>query len=847
MNITEFLSLLKGVKPCGNGYQALCPAHDDQKQSLFVSEGEDNRILAHCHAGCSINDICQALGIELKDLFPQKLKVHAGGKSPIVAAYNYCDANRNLLFQVCRTADKRFFQRRPDGKGGWVNGLGDVKPVLYRLPEILQAVGRGETVFIPEGEKDCANLARIGLTATTSPMGAGKWRNHYSEHLRGAKVVILPDNDEPGRKHAQQAAKSLYGKAASVKVLELPGLPEKGDISDWLAAGGTREELLELAAEAPEWEPKQKKEKRNDNDEDKPSQADILVQIVVNGAFLFHDETRDGFANIPINGHKETWPLRSKFFKQWLVRHYYEQTEKSPNNEALRQALNVIEAKAVFDGPEIKLSLRVAEHEGALWYDLANDAWQAVKIAADGWDVLNEPPILFKRYKNTAAQVLPKRGGSLDLLKKYINLKDKEDWLLLNALIVYSLIPGVPHAIPVLYGDKGSAKTTAQRIIRKLIDPACRDTMTLPTDKNELALILTTNYAPCFDNLDGLSPWQSDMLCQAATGGGISKRELYTDMEEVILSFLRCPMLNGINLVASRDDLLDRSVLFKLERIDIEQRKTESELWREFDQDRPYILGSIFEAISGALRMYPTVNLPALPRMADFAQWGYAIMEAVSGSGDAFLKAYYKNIACAVEEAVIGDVVGAAIAEFIDDKDAWDGTATELLEQLNELPSVNKKEKAWPKRPHTLTRRLNKIKAALADYGISVEVDRTMEKRCVVISNNRKKASQASYRHQCSNNGHLEHDAFMTLDDASASKASCWELPRNGHGDAYDGNDGILDNFQKAEEDQLSYCKYCGEPIEWAKDEGGRWIPMRPDYTGFHKCSGVGGRDQGGG
>jgi len=212
MNITEFLSLLKGVKPCGNGYQAHCPAHDDKKQSLHVSEGEDGKILAHCHAGCSINDICQALGIELKDLFPQKLKVHAGGKSPVVATYDYRDANGKLLFQVCRTADKRFFQRRPDGKGGWLNGLGGIQPVLYRLPEVLQAVERGETVFITEGEKDCDNLTRIGLTATTSPMGAGKWRDHYSNWLKGANVVILPDNDEPGRKHAQQAAKSLYGK-----------------------------------------------------------------------------------------------------------------------------------------------------------------------------------------------------------------------------------------------------------------------------------------------------------------------------------------------------------------------------------------------------------------------------------------------------------------------------------------------------------------------------------------------------------------------------------------------------------------------------------------------------------
>jgi hypothetical protein len=699
--LQNVLSRLQGVRKDGRGWKALCPAHNDREPSLKVDEGEGGKVLVKCFAGCRTEDIVAAIGLNMSNLYPEPER-----KRKVIAAYDYKDASGKLLFQVCRTADKRFFQRRPDGRGGWVNGLGDVKPVLYRLPEVLKAVQRGETVFIPEGEKDVDNLARLGLAATTAPMGAGKWRDYYSEHLKGAKAVILPDNDEPGRKHAQQAAKSLYGKAASVKVLELPGLPEKGDISDWLAAGGTREELLELAAEAPEWEPqKQGEEKSKDSEEDKPSQADILIRIATGEAYLFHDEARDGYASLPINGHRETWPLRSKFFKQWLVRRFYEQTEKSPNNEAIRQALNVIEAKAVFDGPEIKLNLRVAEHEGALWYDPANDAWQAVKITPDGWEIVDNPPILFRRYKNTAAQVLPQRGGSLEALRKYINpysrggnvstsglealrkyinLKDDEDWLLLIALIVHAFVPGIPHAIPVFYGDKGAAKTTAQRVIRKLVDPAIRDTMTLPNDKNELVLMLMTNYAPCFDNLDGLSPWQSDMLCQAATGGGISKRELYTDTDEVILSFLRCPMLNGINLVASRDDLLDRCVLFKLERIDEEERKTETEFWREFDKDRPYILGAIFDVLAKALQIYPDVKLPVLPRMADFATWGYAIMEAAGDMGEAFLRAYRKNIAGAVEEAVTNDIVGAVIAEFMDGKEEWEGTATELLEALSE-------------------------------------------------------------------------------------------------------------------------------------------------------------------
>jgi len=766
--MNRILSRLNGVKPCGNGWKALCPAHDDHKPSLKVDEAEDGKVLLKCFAGCDTKDILAAIGLTMRDLYPEPEQKHGQeGPGKIIATYGYKDADGRLLFQVCRTADKRFFQRRPDGKGGWLNGLGDVKPVLYRLPEVLQALKQGETIFIPEGEKDVDNMARVGLAATCNPMGAGKWRDHYSNWLKGANVVILPDNDEPGRKHAQQVAQSLYGKAASVKVLELPGLPAKGDVSDWLEAGHTKEELMRLAEETPDWRLQPAEEERSE-DSKRESQADALIRIATTEAFLFHDDAKDGFAAIPINGHREIWPLRSKFFKQWLVRRYYEQTDKSPNNEAIRQALNVIEAKALFDGPEIKLNLRVAERDGALWYDLADGAWQAVKITPDGWEVVDNPPILFRRFKNTAAQVLPQRGGSLEALRKYINLKDDEDWLLLIALIGHAFIPGIPHAIPVFYGDKGSAKTTAQRVIRKLIDPAVRDTMTLPTDKNELVLMLMTNYAPCFDNLDGLSPWQSDMLCQAATGGGISKRELYTDMEEVILSFLRCPMLNGINLVASRDDLLDRCVLFNLERIDEEARKTEAEFWREFEGDRPYILGAIFDVLAKALQIYPDVKLPALPRMADFATWGYAIMEAAGGMGEAFLQAYRKNIAGAVEEAVINDVVGAAIVEFMDGKDEWQGTASELLEVLNELPSVNEKDKAWPKRPNTLTRRLNNLKSALADYGIKVQTAedyRTATQKTILLRRVENLSSLSSYRHKSSNIKALGNDDIMTIND----------------------------------------------------------------------------------
>ena len=167
----------------------------------------------------------------------------------IVATYPYVDERRALLFEVVRLAPKSFRQRRPDGHGGWTWSLGDVRRVLYRFPELI-AADAATPVFCVEGERDVASLETLGLLATTNAGGAGKWRPEYGEALRGRRVVILPDNDDIGRKHAEQVARALTGVAAGVSVVELPGLPAKGDVTDWIAAGGTADRLRELSERA---------------------------------------------------------------------------------------------------------------------------------------------------------------------------------------------------------------------------------------------------------------------------------------------------------------------------------------------------------------------------------------------------------------------------------------------------------------------------------------------------------------------------------------------------------------------------------------------------------------------
>ncbi len=242
-------ALLRALQPhklrkSGNGWAACCPAHEDKRPSLAITKAPNGNVLLKCHAGCSTEDVLAALDLTMSVLFADHGEPMATRPRPSIATgepeitYDYRDESARLSFQVVRLPGKNFRQRRPDGKGGWIWNLDGVERVLYRLPELLES-GSDRIVYVVEGEKDVETLRGLGEVATTNPGGAGKWRPEYTAALRGRHVVILPDNDDIGMKHGADVAGALAGVAASVKIVNLPGLPKKGDISDWIAAGGT--------------------------------------------------------------------------------------------------------------------------------------------------------------------------------------------------------------------------------------------------------------------------------------------------------------------------------------------------------------------------------------------------------------------------------------------------------------------------------------------------------------------------------------------------------------------------------------------------------------------------------
>lgn len=247
--------------PCAKPNGLLhCPAHDDHKPGLSLSL-KNGKIIWHCFPGCSQEAVTNALIVRgLWD--PPAASRPAPVRRRIVATYSYTDEAGALLYQAVRYEPKSFSQRRPDGDGGWVWSLGSVRRVLYHLPDVRAAVAAGRLIFLPEGEKDTDNVRSLGLDATTNAGGAKYWRPEYSQQLEGADVVLLPDNDASGAKSVEIKGAPLTHTARSVRVLALPGLGPKGDVSDWISAGGTgadvsamREDLLRLAAEAPLYVP----------------------------------------------------------------------------------------------------------------------------------------------------------------------------------------------------------------------------------------------------------------------------------------------------------------------------------------------------------------------------------------------------------------------------------------------------------------------------------------------------------------------------------------------------------------------------------------------------------------
>jgi hypothetical protein len=321
-----------------------------------------------------------------------------------------------------------------------------------------------------------------------------------------------------------------------------------------------------------------------------PTQADILIDIA-QAAELFHTANSTGFADLDVNGHRETWPIRSKGFRRWLARRFFEETDGAPNSEALQSALNVIEAKAHFDAPERAVHIRVGGLDGRLYLDLCDETWRAVEIDTAGWRVIDNPPVRFRRAAGMKPLPVPVSGGSVETLRSFLNVRSDADFVLVVAWALACLRNCGPYPVVALSGEQGSAKSTFSAILRALLDPNTAPLRALPREDRDLFIAASNGHLLAFDNVSVLPAWISDTLCRLATGGGFAVRQLYTDQDEVLFDAARPVILNGIEEIVTRPDLADRALFLTLDPIPEERRRPEAELWARFDAERPRVPG----------------------------------------------------------------------------------------------------------------------------------------------------------------------------------------------------------------------------------------------------------------
>ena len=463
-----------------------------------------------------------------------------------------------------------------------------------------------------------------------------------------------------------------------------------------------------------------------------PTQADILIDLA-QAAELFHAPDGTGFADLDINGHRETWPIRAKGFRRWLARRFFEATQGAPSSEALQSALNVIEAKAHFDAPERAVHIRVGGLDGRLYLDLCDATWRAVEIDATGWRVIDNPPVRFRRAAGMQPLPMPLRGGSVETLRLFLNVKTDAEFVLVVACVLACLRNRGPYPVIALSGEQGSAKSTFSAILRALLDPNTAPLRALPREDRDLFIAASNGHVLVFDNVSGLPAWISDTLCRLATGGGFAVRQLYTDQDEVLFDAARPVILNGIEDIVTRPDLADRAIFLTLEPIPEERRRSEAELWATFETERPRILGVLLDAVVEGLKRLPETRLEKLPRMADFALWATACETALWPAGT-FWSAYCGNRDEAVEGVIDADPIAAAVRAVMAMRTEWTGTASDLLGALAEAAGERAaKSKAWPDSPRALAGRLRRAATFLRKIGIEVAFRKEGRTRARII------------------------------------------------------------------------------------------------------------------
>jgi hypothetical protein len=452
------------------------------------------------------------------------------------------------------------------------------------------------------------------------------------------------------------------------------------------------------------------------SEKNKGAAADRLVAYVLEtGGDLFVDQ----FGAAHVLAGSAPLPLISRCHG-WLRQLMWERENRTISGDALRTAAGTLAAFAENGGAVRELHTRAAWHEGALYYEL--HPGKVVRVDAGGWGLIDSPPVLFRRLANLKALPEPERGGSIEDVYRFVNLKSERDRRLFCAYAVTLALPHVSRPILLASGAMGSGKSTTSRVIKRLWDPT--EPEAIRTDPRDFLQKSSHCFVVMLDNQSNLSEAMADTLCRLVTGEADSKRKLYSDDEDIIYSLRRAILLNGINVPTERGDVLDRSLAVELERLSDVERKTEEEMWASFDEIHPKLLGEAFGLLSEAIAARPRLALARSPRLADWGYYAAGVYEAMGWGTAKFHEDWDEEVEVQEQATLEGSPVAQAILLFMDEHPAaYEGTATKLYEKLEGVANSNGidvfHDKAWPRSPRALWKRMKEVLPLLESRGIA--------------------------------------------------------------------------------------------------------------------------------
>ncbi len=589
------------------------------------------------------------------------------------------------------------------------------EPAQVSLAELKRAVAcvAGATLLARHWRNGTRHALALAVAAV---LARGGWSEQEAIAMVDTICDAVGDTEQEDR---LRAVRDTYEKhrrrepiAGVSQLVELIGEADAQKVVEWLAPEAKRGRELQQ-------EPTEEKHER------KPASARVLVYAEPHIRELFHTPDETAYATLEVGGHCETHRLNSPAFRSWLARLYFEREGTPIYADALRDAIAVLEARARFEGTQRDVSVRVGGAiPDAVYLDLCTPDWRIVECTPNGWRVIpySDCPVRFERVRGALPLPTPARGGSIEDLRAFLRVSDT-DFVLVAGWLLACLAPNIPYPILALSGEQGAGKSTTTRILRSLIDPREPASQSPPKTEEDLIVSARASHLVAIDNLSRIGERLSDALCRLATGGGLEKRQLYTDSETTLLTVRKPLILNSISDIATRPDLADRIISIELQPLADTEREPEAQLWNRFEQVRPRILGALLDAVCEALRHWNHVHLPVLPRMADATLWVSAGETAFGWSAGTFVNAYTANRQQAVESLAEADPVVGAVVKLMSDRNEWKGTASELYTALLEqVPEAERS--AFPRNPVALSVRRKRINPLLRRCGIEWSIER---------------------------------------------------------------------------------------------------------------------------